>query len=268
MRDFLNEIADHANDLLSDPDPVRRAQIQMKRPLPKRFYAAVSVGEDEEGKFTVLLDGKTVKTPARHALGVPTRALADLIAAEWQAQETEIDPARMPVTRLVNTALDAVSTDATAVRDDIVRFSGSDLLCYRADTPEALVARQTQAWDPVLEWAAETFGARFILVEGIMHQTQPSAAITAFAEAMARHDSALALACLHTITTLTGSALLTLAFAEGRLDTDEAWRLAHVDEDWTIEHWGEDAEASARRALRLTEMRAAASVFHALKASV
>lgn len=264
MRDFLNEISEHANDALSDPDPVRRAQIQMKRPLPKRFYKDVSIGGDAESGFSVLLDGKTVKTPARKALSVPTQALAELVAAEWEAQVNEVDPARMPVTRLVNTALDAIAADPLPVRDDIVRFCESDLLCYRADTPEALIERQAKAWDPIIEWAASALGARFILVQGIMHQTQPLEAVEAFAKAVAKHENAIALASLHTVTTLTGSALLTIAFAEGHIDADTAWHLSHVDEDWTTEHWGEDAEATARRAAKTIELQAAAAVFRAL----
>lgn len=265
MRDFLNEIADHANDALSDPDPVRRAQIQMKRPLPKRFYKDVTVASDAAGGFAVLLDGRPVKTPARNALSVPSETLAALIAAEWQAQENEVDPAKMPVTRLVNTALDGVAMAPQPVFEEIVRFSGSDLLCYRADEPVELVARQAAGWDPVLDWAAGRLGARFEPVAGIIHREQPEAAITAFAEALRPHGDALSLASLHTITTLTGSALLGLAFAEGEIDAEKAWHLAHIDEDWTIEHWGEDEEASARRAWRKGEMLAAASVFSALR---
>lgn len=264
MRDFLNEIADHADDLLSDPDPVRRAQIQMKRPLPKRFYKEVSIGGDAESGFSVLLDGRAVKTPAKNALTVPTKALADLIAAEWQAQEKEVDPARMPVTRIVNSALDGIAENTAPVAEEIVRFSTSDLLCYRADTPEELIARQAAGWDPVLEWAARELGERFILIEGIMPQDQPAAAVSAFVGRLARYERAIEIACLHTITTLTGSALLALAFAEGELTAEEAWQLAHIDEDWTIEHWGEDAEASARRAKRLIELQAAAAIFNAV----
>lgn len=267
MRDELDKdifgtfVPEHSHE-----DPVRRAQIQMKRPLPKRFYKEVSIGGDDATGYSVLLDGKTVKTPARKALAVPTKALADLVAAEWDAQETEVNPARMPVTRLVNTALDAIAADPVPVRDDVVRFCESDLLCYRADAPQALIERQAFAWDPVIEWAASTLGARFILVQGIMHQTQPREAVAAFAKAAEKHENAIALASLHTITTLTGSALLAIAFAEGQLDADQAWQLAHVDEDWTVEHWGEDAEATARRAARAVEMQAAAAVFRALSA--
>ncbi|MBB2820851.1 UNVERIFIED_ORG: chaperone required for assembly of F1-ATPase [Rhizobium esperanzae] len=259
MRDLLNDLSEG----LSHPDPIRRAQIQMKKPLPKRFYAEVAVAENEGG-FAITLDGKMVRTPARQVLAVPTEALAQLVAAEWRAQGEEIDPVTMPATRLVNTALDGVATNAQAIFEDILRFSSSDLLCYRADGPELLVERQRQRWDPVIDWAANDLGARFILIEGVMHHEQPREATAAFAVTLARHQSPMALAALHTITTLTGSAILALAFAEGRLTVEEVWSLAHLDEDWTIEHWGRDEEAEERRAKRFVEFKAAADVFFAL----
>ena len=259
MRDLLNDLSEG----LSHPDPIRRAQIQMKKPLPKRFYAEVAVAE-HEGGFAITLDGKMVRTPARQVLAVPTEALAQLVAAEWRAQGEEIDPVTMPATRLVNTALDGVATNAQAIFEDILRFSSSDLLCYRADGPELLVERQRQRWDPVIDWVANDLGARFILIEGVMHHEQPREATAAFAVTLARHQSPMALAALHTITTLTGSAILALAFAEGRLTVEEVWSLAHLDEDWTIEHWGRDEEAEERRAKRFVEFKAAADVFFAL----
>ncbi|KEC73204.1 UNVERIFIED_ORG: chaperone required for assembly of F1-ATPase [Rhizobium esperanzae] len=259
MRDLLNDLSEG----LSHHDPIRRAQIQMKKPLPKRFYAEVAVAE-HEGGFAITLDGKMVRTPARQVLAVPTEALAQLVAAEWRAQGEEIDPVIMPATRLVNTALDGVATNAQAIFEDILRFSSSDLLCYRADGPELLVERQRQRWDPVIDWVANDLGARFILIEGVMHHEQPREATAAFAVTLARHQSPMALAALHTITTLTGSAILALAFAEGRLTVEEVWSLAHLDEDWTIEHWGRDEEAEERRAKRFVEFKAAADVFFAL----
>jgi chaperone required for assembly of F1-ATPase len=260
MRDLLNDLSEG----LSNPDPIRRAQIQMKKPLPKRFYNTVSVAPRDEG-FAVELDGKPVRTPARQILAVPTSALAELIAAEWTAQVDVIDPAKMPVTRLVNTAIDGVATDPQAVFEDILRFSTSDLLCYRADSPEALVQRQAELWDPVLDWCANDLGARFMLIEGVMHHDQPREAIAAFSAALRRHSDAMALAALHTITTLTGSALLAVAFAEGFLLMEDAWSLAHLDEDWTIEHWGSDEEAEQRRAQRFKDFEAAVNVFLALR---
>ncbi|WP_040677179.1 ATP12 family chaperone protein [Rhizobium mesoamericanum] len=260
MRDLLNDMAEG----LSHPDPIRRAQIQMKKPLPKRFYKTVTVAKLDEG-FLIELDGKAIRTPARKLLVVATKPLAELVMGEWEAQAEHIDPSAMPVTRLVNTAIDGVATDTQAVFEDILRFSSSDLLCYRADGPEALVERQKELWDPVLDWAANALGARFILIEGVMHHDQPRDAISAFSSALRRHDNATALAALHTITTLTGSALLALAFAEGVFPAKEVWSLAHLDEDWTIEHWGSDEEAEERRKKRFEDFKAAADVFLALK---
>jgi len=255
MRDIRSDLS----DAMSDPDPVRRAQIQMKRPLPKRFYKDVTTEQSDEG-FRILLDGRPVRTPGKNILAVPSRAIADRLREEWDGQGEEIDPAKMPVTRLVNTAIDGVAANFDAVADEIVRFAGTDMLCYRADSPEGLVNRQRDSWDPILRWAAEAKGARFILVEGVMHQEQPAPAIDAFAAALSAHTDPLALACLHTVTTLTGSALLALALAEGVVDAETAWSLAHVDEDWQIEHWGTDEEAFRRRELRREEMDVAASV--------
>ena len=263
MRDLLNDLSEG----LSHPDPILRAQIQMQKPLPKRFYKDVTVGEAEEGGFTILLDGKPLRTPAKKPLTVPTRALAELLRDEWDAQKEVVNPVVMPVSRHVNTAIDGVANDTQAVFEDILRFSSSDLLCYRAGDPEALVARQTDHWDPVLDWAANVLGARFILVEGVMHQDQPREAIAAFAVTLKKYDTPIALAALHTMTSLTGSAILALALAEGELTLEEAWALAHLDEDWTAEQWVEDEEALERRAVRLVDMRAALNVLESLKSA-
>lgn len=261
MRDIFSELS---APTLSHEDPVRRAQIQMKQPLPKRFFKDVSVTETEAG-FAILLDGRAVKTPGKRQLVLPSKAAGDMIAAEWDAQKEEIDPRRMPLTRLANTAIDGIEAELDAVFDDIVKFAGTDLLCYRADGPESLMALQARLWDPILAWARDELGARFILAEGIIHREQPKEAIAAFAKVLDRHRTALKLASLHTITTLTGSALIALALAEGRLSAGEAWTAAHADEDWNIEQWGSDAEAEARRNIRWVEMKAASDMFAAIR---
>lgn len=260
MRDILSD----TNISLTHEDPTRRAQIQMQKPLPKRFYKDVTVAPSEDG-HAIHLDGRAVKTPAKNQLVAPTAALGALLRDEWDAQTEVVNPATMPITRLVNTAIDGIASDPQAVVEDMLRFSASDALCYRADEPEGLVERQRAQWDPVLDWAANDLGARFILIEGIMPQEQPREAISAFGARLRNHENPVALAALHTITSLTGSAILALAFAEGRLSMDEAWALAHLDEDWTIEHWGTDEEAEARRAHRYVDMTAAAKSFQALK---
>ena len=258
MRDIFTDFTPD----LSDPDPVRRSQIAMKKPLAKRFYKEVTVKSGETG-FAIELDGRTIKTPARNSLVVPTERLAEMIATEWQKQQDNIDPLTMPVTRLVNTALDGIATDPRPVLDDIVRYAGIDLLCYRAESPRELVQRQAEQWDPLLDWAAG-FGARFILAGGVIHQQQPAGAIVAFEAVLLKYRSPLQLASLHTITSLTGSAILALAFAERLLPRDEIWAIAHVDEDWTNEKWGSDDEADHRRLLRFGEFTTAADVFSAV----
>ncbi len=253
MRDILSDL-----DLgdAKPSDPVREVQAGLKKQLPKRFYKQAAVQPGENGTFVVALDGKPVRTPTRQPLGVPQQELAEAVAAEWQAQKDKIDPATMPLTRLVNTALDGVAAAQEEVFEDILRYAGSDLLCYRADAPEALVARESELWDPYLDWASN-MGARMVLSEGIVHVEQPPEAIRAIAVLLRRYATPLQLTALHTITSLTGSLILALALAEGQGDAAEIWAAAHVDEDFNVEQWGEDHEAAARRAKRLVDFEAA-----------
>ncbi|HMN72617.1 MAG TPA: ATP12 family protein [Rhodoblastus sp.] len=253
----------------SDRDPLRTVQKDMKRALPKRFYKEATVAP-RDGGFAVLLDGRTVRTPAGGTLALPTQAAAALVAAEWAAQGETINPSTMPVTRLVNSALDGVARDLPGVTADIVKYAGSDLVCYRAGEPAGLVAMQARIWDPVLAFAREKLGARFILAEGVMFAAQPDHAMEAFAQAVEAiaqgPDAALKIAALHSLTTLTGSALIALMIAHGGLEADEAWAAAHVDEDWQMQLWGADEEALARRAQRFVDMKAAFDLWRALGA--
>lgn len=229
----------------------------------KRFYTKVGVSAGDEG-HSVTLDDKTIRTPSRNALAVPSRAVADIMVAEWTAQQEFIDPLSMPVTRLANSVLDAISTEEqiAAVRDDIAKYFGSDLLFYRASHPDALIEREAAAWDPVLFWVAEELNAHFILAEGVMHVGQPAQALAA-AQAALPTDS-WRVAALHMVTTITGSALLALALLRGRLSADEVWAAAFVDEDWNAEKWGLDEEAAARRAARKVDFEGAVAVLRAL----
>ena len=261
MRDLLGDI--EAGRHLSDPDPVKRAQIQMRQPLPKRFYKAAAVAADGQ-VFAVRLDDKPVRTPGRALLALPTERAAALVAAEFEAQRETIDPFTMPVLRLANTAIDGVASDTQAVLEDILRYSASDLLCYRADAPDGLVHRQGEAWDPVLDRLRATLGARFYLAEGIVHVEQPREAIAALGVWLRQREEPFRLASMHVLTTLTGSALLAIAVEAGWMDPDAGWAAAHVDEDWNIEQWGEDAEATQRRALRKRDFDAAVALIRAL----
>jgi chaperone required for assembly of F1-ATPase len=232
-------------------------------PQPRRFYRAVAVDGASPG-VRVLLDGKPVRTPARRELAVPARALAEALAAEWAAQGERIDPATMPLTRLVNSALDGVSDREAEVRAEIAKYAASDLLCYRAEGPAELVRRQAEAWDPVLTWARSELNVHLVTGRGIVPVSQPPAALGAIASRLSDLDT-LALTAYHVITTLTGSAVLALAHARGRLTAEAAWAAAHVDEDWQISQWGEDAEAHARRARRWAEMQAASRLLALLE---
>ncbi len=188
---------------------------------------------------------------------MPTRALAEAVAEEWRAQGERIDPAAMPLTKLANSAIDGVARREEAVIDDILAHAGADLLCYRASGPHGLVEAQRKKWDPVLAWAKSTLGAPLVLAEGIVHVAQPQAALDRLRDALVGRD-AFALAALHVMTALSGSALLALAVADARMTPEEAWEAAHVDEDWQIGQWGEDAEAKARRTARRRDFAAAA----------
>ncbi len=249
MRDILT-------DLEGTPaDPTETIRQAGRRTLPKRFYTEVSTRQGEEG-FEILLDGRPVRTPAKAKLAVPQAALAEALAAEWAAQGTEIDPSTMPLTRLVNVALDGVANERAAVAEEIVRYMGTDLLLYRAEGPDSLVARQAAQWDPVLDWLHQSHGARFFLAEGIRHVAQPQDMLDR-AAALVPVDDVLALTALSSITALTGSAFLAVAVAQGAIDAETAWAAAHVDEDWNIERWGEDSAATHRRLARKAEMLAA-----------
>ena len=251
MRDILEDI--FSNEPL---DPTESARRSLRAPRRKRFYERAEAGDSEP--FAVLLDGRPVRTPARRPLAAPTRALGEALAAEWNAQGEHIDPATMPLTRLSNSIIDGVVDNPGPVADEIAKFLGSDLLFYRAGTPEGLVRQQAIHWDPVLSWARDVLGARFVLGEGVMFVAQPEGAVAA-----ARADipsDPWRLGAAHTITTLTGSALLALALARGALETESAWAAAHVDEDWNMAQWGRDEIALARRAARYAEMQAAATV--------
>ena len=244
-------------------DPMRAAQKNMRPVVLNRFYEVASVASAGDG-FALRLDGRGARTPAKNALVFPTRALAECVAAEWAGQGAAIDPAAMPVTRIANSAIDGVAAAMPATRAELAAYAETDLLFYRAGAPEKLVAAQASRYDPVLDWAHETFGVRFILAEGIIHVRQPERSLRAIRQALEAVDDPFALAALHVITTLTGSILLALGVFRGALSAAEAWSIAHVDEDFQISQWGEDDEAMARRASRWREMQAAASIAAAL----
>ncbi len=217
----------------------------------RRFYK--TVGLSEEG--VILLDGKPVKTPMQAALALPAAGLAQAVAGEWEAQGEKIVPATMPLTRLANTAIDRVTPGRPRVVAEMLEFAGSDLTCYRAETPPDLVERQALAWNPVLDWAAAELDAAFLVTAGIVHRAQPDAALKAVQTHLDGLDPFL-LAALHNLMTLTGSLLIAAMTVAGKLAPEAAWLAAHTDEDYQIAQWGEDTQARQRRELRHREFLA------------
>jgi chaperone required for assembly of F1-ATPase len=242
-------------------NPIESAQRGQRPEQARRFYKNAAAGPHENG-FALFLDGKMVKTPGRKPLAVASRVVANALAAEWDGQGERVDPSTMPVTRIVNAAIDRVAGEMEAVRAEIVKYAGTDLICYRADAPQSLVDVQEATWDPLVTWAREVLDARFVLAAGVVPVPQNETALAAIDRAVAPFD-ALELAALSTVTTLTGSAVIALALARGRLSAEEAWTAAYVDEDWQMSQWGRDEAAILSRAFRWREMAAAALILQA-----
>ncbi len=213
--------------------------------MTKRFYKeAATVNAD--GAFSVTLDGRAIKTPAGKTLVLPTKALAEAIAAEWDAQGDEVNPQSMPLMQLAGTAIDRVPAVRGSLIDGLLRYVDTDLLCYRASQPPELVQRQAEVWQPLLDWAEETFGAKLNVVEGVLPATQDDSAKTGFAAAMSEMDD-WQLTALAEMVGVAGSIVVGFAMYAGALDGAQAFKVCHLDEDHQIERWGEDAEAMARR---------------------
>jgi chaperone required for assembly of F1-ATPase len=238
-------------------DPIEATRRSMRTALPRRFHETAATAAVADG-YAVRLDDKPVRTPARRVLAASTLALAEAIAAEWRAQKDVIDPAKMPLTRLANAIIDGVADARLPVAEEIGKYLASDLLFYRATSPQGLVERQARHWDPILDWARQAFGADFKLGEGVVYVAQPEAALAAVRAAIP--EEPWRLGAVHSITTLSGSALIALAMARGALSADAAWQAANVDEDWNMAQWGSDEMAIARRDFRLAEFQAAATV--------
>ena len=244
------------------PDTAAPAARRAMRPAPRRRFFTASATVPVAGGHAVQLDGKPVRTPAGRLLAAPTPALAEALAAEWDAQRDVIDPARMPLTRLVNSIIDGVCDRPDAVAAEIENYLASDLVCYRADAPPGLVAGQAQHWDPLLVWARDALGAPLRAGAGVVHIAQAEDALARARAAIPRDPWRLG--ALNAATTLAGSALIALALARGRLSVKEAWAAAQVDEDWNMEQWGRDELALERRTFRFAEFEAAAKVLRLL----
>lgn len=229
----------------------------------KRFWKTVTTEETPDG-WRILLDGRPVSTPARRPCIVPVAAMAAAMAREWADQEDEVRPSDMPMMRTTATCLDRVAPNLGEIRRTIATYGETDLLCYRAERPDRLIARQRSGWDPVLDWAAERLGARLETGQGVMHIAQPLASVRRLATAL-DGLGAWQMTAIAELTQISGSLVLALAVLHGRLAAPQAWQLSRIEEQWNIEEWGEDAEAAAQTARREAEFRHAAHVLDLLR---
>lgn len=256
MRDLLDDALAHRDAGMGRQDASDAKQ------LPRRFYKTVTVAEMGDG-FAVFLDSRVTKTPGSIEVTVPRKELAEAIAAEWQAQEEHINPMKMPLVRLVNAGVEGGEAGAPKLREEVIKFAGNDLMLFRADSPQELVSAQDEGWDPILTALARHFSIRFQPVVGIIHEDQPTQTMNKLAESLESVDH-LTLTALVSATGLMGSGLLAIALNEQLIDADTAWNAAHLDEDYNIRLWGEDAEAAARRAARRVEFDAAVTVLESV----
>ncbi|WP_420861383.1 ATP12 family chaperone protein [Algirhabdus cladophorae] len=209
----------------------------------KRFWTSASTTRTDAG-FGILLDDRAIKTPAKAGLIVPTQSMAAEIAAEWDAQETTIDPGSMPITRAANAAIDKVQHQRAAVADMLSEYGGTDLLCYRANSPVELAQRQSEGWDPLLSWSAQTLSAPLNTGQGVMHIDQPAESLTTLAKRVHQFDP-FELTGFHDLVALSGSLILAFAVVEDHITAQSAWDLSRIDETWQIEQWGHDEEAES-----------------------
>jgi len=222
----------------------------------KRFYKEAATAPCEGG-HGIVLDGRPVRTPARTLLAVPNIEMAEAIVAEWEHQGDDIDPASMPMTGMANAALDKVLPDVATFGASISAYGESDMLCYRANTPDTLVTRQAEQWQPLLDWASAFYGIEFMVTQGIIHIAQPDATLARLHDATAAHCP-FTLAALAKLVPISGSLVIGLATVERTFPLPQLWQAAELDELWQAEQWGDDDEALARRAGRHTDFTLAA----------
>ena len=230
----------------------------------KRFYERATAERGESG-YEIALDGRRLRTPRRRVLRLPTLALAQAIAGEWRAQGETVELRAMPLTQLAYAARDRAAGERESVIGRLAAWAATDLLCYRAPEPPELAKRQRIVWQPVLDWAEARYGARFVVVSGVM-PAPPDAAVPAAVRAAVEPLDSSVLAALLQAAAATGSVVLALALLEKRLNGEEAVAAAQLDERYQAERWGEDAEAEARRAALAADVRAAARFLRLLEA--
>lgn len=225
----------------------------------KRFYKTASAVSRPEG-HTIVLDGRPIRSPAKASLLLPTAALAEAVAAEWRAQGDRVDPTTMPLTRLVNTVIDGVRRRREEVVRAVAAYGTSDLLCYRAEAPVALVERQARVWQPLVDWAERRFDVALAVTAGIVHVAQPPATLAKLSAAVEAYDD-FGLGALQLATGAAGSLIIGLALLEGEIDPQAAFHASQLDETFQIEHWGEDETAAKRRAELFEELECARRLY-------
>jgi chaperone required for assembly of F1-ATPase len=230
----------------------------------KRFWKAVDVRAAPDGQWGVMLDGRPVRTPGKNLLRVSSPALADAIAAEWDASDQDVDPRTMPFTGLSNAAIDRISPDPDAFTADLAKYAESDVLCYRAEDPPELARREAEQWNPLLEWAQKRFDIHFEIVHAIIHRAQPPATIVRLAAALSPMDP-FQLAAMSPLVTISGSLVTALAVFEAHIDADTGFAITHLDEIWQAEQWGEDHLATEARAARRKDFVTAAAFLGLLR---
>lgn len=239
-------------------ESAEKAKSNIEQRLPKKFYKDVSV-ELRDGDHVLLLDGRGAKTPSRKPISLPHGELAESVAQEWRDQDELIDPRTMPLTRLVSAAIEGGQKSLDGQRDEILRYAGNDVLCYRASHPDELIARQVECWDPVLDHFTTAHGMKFVLTQAILHVEQPKANDAKMSDILAGFDL-FGLTAVSSLMNLCGSALLPIAMAQGVISASQTWDAAHIEEDWNIGQWGSDSEAQERREMRRKEFDAGVSV--------
>jgi chaperone required for assembly of F1-ATPase len=213
----------------------------MKPSLKKRFWKEATVVQTEDG-FNVTLDGHPVRTPSKSALVIHYRSIAEQIADEWMAQEEQVDPATMPATRMVNSVIDKVSINADVIVDMLSEYAGTDLLCYRATTPQSLIEDQARLWDPLLHWSGNAMNAPMNVTSGVMFTAQDDASVNMYRRQLMALNH-YQLAGVHDLITISGSAVISMALIANHITLEQAWMAATVDEAWQEKQWGADEEA-------------------------
>ena len=257
MRDSLNRLDSSAESMKNNP--IQNVVRNLKPQKIKRFYKVVSISEERTG-YWVRLDGKPIRSPQKKIIECNNLTLANKLLEEWESQVEYIDYVNMPITRILNVAFDRVSENHISVVETVGSYATSDLLCYRANGPEKLVIRQHEYWDPILEWGQQTFKLNFNVTDSILPVEQPESTILKIKEVL-REYNPIQLTAIHTVTTICSSVLLALALEKEAFERETIWNATNVDEDWNIEHWGEDEELMLSRKIKRQDFIAASQIF-------